>query len=134
MVLYSCDGCQERDREIARLRRRISELEQENHRFREELATTQREANRQAAPFRRLELKKRKKKPGRRKGHPPANRPTPPPERIDRVVEVPYRACPECATPLVDPGSVRRKGVRTLYSPPTRTQRALQGVYLSERW
>jgi transposase len=127
MRLFSCKPCRERDREIARLRQENSELshentalrqensslrqenttlKQENHRLREELARARREANRQAAPFRRPELKKRKKKPGRRKGHQPANRLTPPPERIDRVVEVPCRACPDCATPLVDPGSV----------------------------
>jgi transposase len=106
MPTISCAGCQDRDREIARLRQRISDLEQEHLRLREELTTTGREANRQAAPFRRRELKKRKKKPGRRKGHLPANRPTPPPERIDRVVEVSCRACPDCSTPLVDPRSV----------------------------
>jgi transposase len=106
MAFLSCSGCQERDREIARLCQKNSELEQEIQRLREELATVRREANRQAAPFRRRELKKRKKKPGRRKGHLPANRPTPPPERIDRVVEVPCRTCPDCATELVDPGTV----------------------------
>ncbi len=106
MVTFSCAGCQERDLEIVRLRQRISDLERENLRLREELAVTGREANRQAAPFRRRELKKRKKKPGRRKGHLPANRPTPPPERIDRVVEVACRTCPDCSTILVDPGTV----------------------------
>jgi transposase len=106
MAIFSCSGCQERDREMARLLQKNIELELEIQRLREELATVRREANRQAAPFRRRELKKRKKKPGRRKGHLPANRPTPPPERIDRVVDVPCRACPECATELVDPGTV----------------------------
>ena len=107
MTLHSCDDCQERDREIARLRQRNSELEQENQRLRETLATARQVAKRQAAPFRRVKLKKRKKKPGRRKGHLPANHLTPPPERIDRVVEVPCRTCSDCATPLVDPASRR---------------------------
>jgi transposase len=106
MSLVSCTGCQERDREIARLRHKIGELEQDKQRLGEELATARRESNRQAAPFRREELKKRKKKPGRRKGHPAANRPTPPPERIDRVVEVPCRTCPDCATELVERDTV----------------------------
>lgn len=106
MTVYSCSGCHVRDLEITRLRGRIGELEQENHGLREELATARREANRQAAPFRRDELKKRKKKPGRHKGHPPANRPTPTPERIDRVVEVPCRTCPDCATELVERDTV----------------------------
>lgn len=104
MALFSCSGCQERDCEIARLRQKNSELEQEIQRLREELTAVRREANRQAAPFRRRDLKRRKKKPGRRKGHLPANRPTP--ERIDRVVEVSCRTCPDCATELVDPGIV----------------------------
>jgi transposase len=106
MSLVSCTGCQERDREIARLRHKIGELEQDKQRLGEELAAARRESNRQAAPFRREELKKRKKKPGRRKGHPAANRPTPPPERIDRVVEVPCRTCPDCATELVERDTV----------------------------
>jgi transposase len=106
MSLISCTGCQERDHEIARLREKISKLEQEVQRLREELATVRRESNRQAAPFRRRELKKRKKKPGRRKGHPVANRPTPAPERIDRIVDVPCRTCPDCATGLVERDTV----------------------------
>jgi len=127
MRFFSCKACQKRDGEIARLRDEISdlmqrnallekengqlkhenaELKHENHRLREELTTARRETNRQAAPFRRDKLKKRKKKPGRRQGHPAALRPTPPPERIDRVVEVPCHTCPDCAVPLVEPGMV----------------------------
>src|SRR5580658_6827264 len=106
MAFFSCSGCQERDHVIARLRLKNSELEQEIQRLREELATVRREANRQAAPFRRRELKKRRKKAGRRKGHAPANRPTPAPERIDRVVEVPCRSCPDCAADLVERDTV----------------------------
>ena len=127
MRFFSCKSCEKRDGELALVREELVELKrennrlerenqhlneqnvtlkQENHQLREELARARRETNRQAAPFRREKLKKRKKKPGRRKGHPAANRPTPPPERIDRVVEVPCRACPDCATELVDPGTV----------------------------
>lgn len=106
MDLPSCRGCQERDREIARLRERLEQLEKDQLRLREQLGEAQRQTQRQAAPFRRRELKKRKKKPGRRKGHPAANRATPPPERIDRVVAVPCQTCPDCAVPLVDPGVV----------------------------
>jgi transposase len=106
MSLVTCFGCQERDREIARLRQKVSELEQEIQRLREELAIFRRESNRQAAPFRRRELKKRKKKPGRRKGHPAANRATPLPDRIDRIVDVPCRVCPDCATELVERDTV----------------------------
>jgi transposase len=99
MSFISCTGCQERDREIARLRQEVQSL-------REELATVRREFQRQASPFRRRELKKRKKKPGRPHGHPVANRPVPAPERIDRIVEVACRTCPDCATELVERDSV----------------------------
>ena len=106
MPIFSCSGCHERDRQIARLREKISDFEREIQHLREELATARREGHRQAAPFRRSGLKKRRKRSGRRKGHPAANRPTPPPERIDRVVEVPCRTCPDCATELVERDSV----------------------------
>src|SRR5580704_2860563 len=120
MKLFSCRTCEQRSADLVRLREQNSELErenkqleqenyqlrQENHRLRGELATARRETNRQAAPFRRAKLKKRKRKPGRRKGHAPANRPTPPPEQIDRVVDVPCLTCPDCNVELVDPGVV----------------------------
>jgi len=106
MVLPTCRGCQQRDLEIARLRQQISGLETENLRLREQLAQAEREAHRQTAPFRRRKLHKRKKKPGRRKGHPAANRPTPPPERIDRVIDVPCPTCPDCDSPLLEPSVV----------------------------
>jgi len=101
-----CPACRERDREIARLRERVSELEAEVAGLRRELAEFRGQAQRQAAPFRRRHLKKRKKKPGRRPGHPPANRATLPPERIDRIIDVPCRTCPDCDVALVDPSIV----------------------------
>jgi transposase len=113
MVLPTCPGCVDRDRTIARLQRRITHLERrldkleaENRRLREQLDEARREVHRQTTPFRRRHLKLRQKKPGRRKGHAPANRPTPPPERIDRVIDVPCRRCPDCQADLVDPGVV----------------------------
>jgi transposase len=113
MVLPTCPGCDQRDREIARLQRQIAQLqrrmtklEDKNRFLRLQLDEAHRQAHRQTAPFRRRHTNKRNKKPGRRHGHPPANRPTPPPERIDRVVPVACRTCSECHGPLVDPGVV----------------------------
>ena len=127
MRLFSCSTCEQRNGDLVLLREQNSELvrencelKQENHklkqendqlkqesqRLRVELATARREANRQASPFRRAKLKKRKGKPGQRKGHAPANRPTPAPEQIDRVVDVPCHTCPDCDVELVDPGVV----------------------------
>jgi transposase len=113
MVLSNCPGCAQRDRTIARLQRRVSHLERrlakleaENGRLRQQLDEARREAHRQTAPFRRRNTQLRPKKPGRRKGHPAANRPTPPPERIDRVIDVPCLRCPDCQADLLDPGVV----------------------------
>ena len=92
-----------RDRDCQRLQARVTQLEDENLRLRQQVEQLQREAHRQTSRFRRRQLKKRKKKPGRRHGHLPANRPTPTPKHIDRVINVPCRDCPDCQVPLVDP-------------------------------
>ncbi len=113
----SCHGCRLRQRELNRLRQHLEQLERDNQRLerrlarlkidntrlRQELDEARRQAHRQAGHFRRRKLKKRKKKPGRKTGHPASLRPTPPPERIDRVVPVPCPVCPDCKVPLVDP-------------------------------
>jgi transposase len=88
------------------LHRRLTRLKKDNDHLRHELDEARRQAHRQAGRFRRTKLTKRKKKAGRRQGHPPALRPTPPPERIDRVLNVPCRLCPDCGVALVDPGQV----------------------------
>jgi transposase len=114
----NCSGCRACNREIARLRQRLDQLQQDNarlqrrlvrlkkdnDRLRAQLDEIRRESHRQASPFRRHKLKKRKKKPGRRRGHVADLRPTPKPEHIDRVVNVPCRLCPDCGVALVDPG------------------------------
>ncbi len=116
----NCRGCQLRDRELARLQqrvtqleidnrrllRRLTRLEKDNRRLRQEVQDTRRQLHRQAAPFRRRQRQARRQKPGRKPGHPANLRPTPPPERIDRLVHVPCRLCPACQVPLVDPGLV----------------------------
>ena len=106
MLPSTCPGCDQRDRTIAQLQKQLAKLIEANRLLREQLAEAQREAHRQTAPFRRRQLKKRMKKTGRHQGHAPANRPTPPPERIDRIIDVPCRQCPDCQAALVDPGVV----------------------------
>jgi hypothetical protein len=66
------------------------------------LEELEREAHRQAAPFRRPEKKRKqdKGKPGRRKGHPPAHREPPP--QVDEYAEVPLARCPQCAGPVAN--------------------------------
>ncbi len=114
-----CRGCQKRDR-------RIRQLQVENQQLRQQLDEVQRQAKRQAHPFRREDdqpaaddqagggepapsrstAKVRKKKPGRPKGHPADLRPVPTAEQIDRVVDVPLRKCPMCRVDLYEQGQV----------------------------
>jgi transposase len=113
----SCRGCRLRQRELTqmlhyldqlerdnqRLERRLARLKKDNERLRLELEEARRQGHRQAGHFRRHKLKKHKKKPGRKPGHTANLRPTPAPERVDRVRSVPCPVCPDCKVPLIDP-------------------------------
>jgi transposase len=88
--------------DLHRLNRRVARLKKDNTRLRRELDEAQRQSHRQAGTFRRRHLKKRKKKPGRRKGHPAEARPTPTPEQVDRTIPVPCSVCPDCQSPLLE--------------------------------
>jgi transposase len=94
-----CPGCRQRER-------RIGELEKENKRLRQHLGETERDNTRQAHPFRREKTTTEEggpsKKPGRKKGHEADLRPTPTPEQIDRVIDVPLDECPMCKVPLCE--------------------------------
>jgi transposase len=98
-----CPGCLQRDSLIEQLQARLATLEAENQRLRQDGVATLREQSRQAHRFRRRNLKKRRKKPGRQRGHPAAVRPTPTP---DRIVDVPLLQCPDCQAPLSDGSTV----------------------------
>jgi transposase len=98
-----CPGCRQRDTRIEQLQARLAEVEAENQRLRRDLESTHREQSRQANRFRRRNLKKRCKKPGRKSGHPAAVRPTPQP---DRVIDVPLHQCPACQAPLYNCATV----------------------------
>ena len=91
-------------RRIAELEKTVSKLQEENSFLRKQLETQQRTNARQAAPFRRREAKKvaddKKKRPGRKPGHPGVCRPVP--EHIDEEIEVPLSDCPQCNSPLND--------------------------------
>ena len=83
--------------EIRRLSGEVARLESENNRLKEQLAEAQREKARQAAPFRRNPRRqdnKNPQRPGRKPGHPGANRQVP--DQIDEQVEVPLCGCPGC--------------------------------------
>lgn len=81
---------------------RAERAEDENARLKQRLQELEREAARQAAPFRRRERKKvqpdQKKRPGRKPGHAGASRRVP--DRVDEEIVVPLEGCPHCRGPL----------------------------------
>src|ERR1044071_8481864 len=80
--------------------RQIDQLCAEVDRLKPELEQSRRAGNRQAAPFSKGAPKANPRRPGRKPGHPPSRRPAPPPEQVDRTVEVPLPPeCPECRAP-----------------------------------
>ena len=81
--------------------RQLDELRAEVERLKAELEQSRRAGKRQAAPFSKGSPKADPKRPGRKAGHPASHRPVPPPEQVDRTIEVPLPPnCPECHTPL----------------------------------
>jgi transposase len=83
---------------VAELEKRIADLVAENKALRDQLDEAQRQAARQAAPFRRRDSKKvpdeKRKRPGRPKGHPGSHRVVP--THVDAEVDVPLPRCPQC--------------------------------------
>src|SRR6195952_2874506 len=81
--------------------RQIEQLRAEVGRLKAESEQSKRAGKRQAAPFSKGSPKADPKRPGRKAGHPPSHRTAPPPEQVDRAIEVPMPPqCPECHTPL----------------------------------
>ena len=103
---------QERDeaeRKRARDEKKIAELEKENERLKRELEAT---ALPSAPPslstpsamrptYSKPPARKRRRKPGRKNGHPGAGRPVP--IHIDRIEEHKLTECPQCNSPLGKP-------------------------------
>ena len=81
--------------------RQIDELRTEVERLKAELEQSRRTGKRQAAPFSKGQPKAHPKRPGASLGTRPAISPAPPPEQVDRTIEVPLPPeCPECHAPL----------------------------------
>jgi transposase len=78
-------------RQVQRQSRQIQELKAQ-------LQEARRAAKRQAAPFKRRQRNKDKKKPGQKPGHPAAHSRRP--AQIDERVHVPLCGCPECGGPV----------------------------------
>jgi transposase len=99
-----CTGCHARDRLVADLRCRVSQLEAQVERLTGQLQQAQRDGKRQAAPFAKGQPKANPRKPGRKPGKDygtKAHRQPPAPDQIDEVHEAPLpRVCPDCGGPL----------------------------------
>src|SRR5512135_1886458 len=81
--------------------RRIDEFRAEVERLKKQLEEAKRAGKRQAAPFSKGLPTPDPKRPRREPGHPPNHRSAPPPEPVDRTIEVPLpENCPECPAPL----------------------------------
>src|SRR5216683_3397416 len=86
--------------ENAALKQRLSELEALVKALQAQLEAALRAGKRQAAPFSKGAPKAEPKTPGRKAGHPAAQRPKP--QRVDRVVEAALPArCPSCGGPVM---------------------------------
>src|SRR5262245_59850051 len=97
-----CTGCRARDRLIADLRHRVSQLEAQVERLNGQLQQAQRDGKRQAAPFAKGPPKAEPKRPGRKPG-PDYDRKShrQPPAHIDEVHEAPLPAvCPGYGGPV----------------------------------
>lgn len=83
------------------LRKRLTELEALVKALQAQLEATLRAGKRQAAPFAKGAPKAEPKTPGRKAGHPAAQRPKP--QRVDRVVDAPLPVrCPDCGGKVVE--------------------------------
>src|SRR4051794_15999885 len=80
---------------IRGLEAKLTRLQAETERLKGELEEARRAGKRQAAPFSKGPPRPHPRRPGRKPGHPPSHRPAPPPEQVDRTIEVPVpETCP----------------------------------------
>src|SRR5579859_4230618 len=90
------------EQQAAGFRQRVVELEAALKAALEQLEAARRAGKRQAAPFSKGPPKENPRRPGRKVGHPPAQRDKP--ERIDRTfdVKLAHGICLKCGGELVD--------------------------------
>jgi hypothetical protein len=88
--------------ENTQLKQQLVESQAVQSKLQGQIEELQRQAHRQAAPFRRPENQRSKNpgRPGRKEGHEPAYRPMP--GHIDQTLHVPLEGCPHCQGHLQD--------------------------------
>lgn len=100
----SCSRCRVLQRQVARLRGQLAEVQSVVADLKKKLEEKTRASKRQAAPFRKDEEQKKpeqeKKRPGRKPGHRRDARPVP--SEVDRTLHAPVDVCPDCRVPLED--------------------------------
>ena len=98
-----CCACLDLQRENAQLKKRNLELTTENLQLRKQLDEALRSKHRQTSRFPRNIHKKRRRRPGQKKGHEASQRPTPTPQEISRTIDVPAPThCPCCSEKLIN--------------------------------
>lgn len=98
-----CCACLELQRENAQLKKHNQELAAENLQLRQQLEEARRSNHRQTTRFPRDHHKKRRRRPGQKQGHDASQRPTPTPEEVSRVIDVPAPThCPCCSEKLIE--------------------------------
>lgn len=92
--------------ENVQLKRQLEEAQAQVKKQDEQLEEWQRQAHRQAAPFRRLETERNPHpaRPGRKAGHTGFYRPRP--DHIDAQISVPLECCPQCRGPVSEKSSL----------------------------
>jgi transposase len=98
-----CGACVDLQRENAQLKKHNQELTAVNQELRKQLDEALRSKHRQTTRFPRDQHKKRCRRPGQKKGHVASQRPTPTPDEISRIIDVPAPThCPCCEERLKD--------------------------------
>jgi transposase len=100
--IKSCSRCKVLEREVVQLREQVAQLQAVVAELKKKLEEKTRASKRQAAPFRKDAAQKKpeheKKQPGRKPGHRRDARPVP--KKVDRTLQAPVDACPDCRIPL----------------------------------
>jgi hypothetical protein len=108
IILQQAETIGKLEARIATLEKELTEARVQQSKLKSNLDEVDRQAHRQAGPFRIPEKKHKSdpQKPGQKKGHPGIYRAMP--AHIDETIEVILDKCPKCGGPLSDPKCVEQ--------------------------